>query len=93
MQDWNERNEEIRQLAGRQLFFVGGAEVSIQMVFDAATLAAIIYAVFRYSVGVSRRKNALEQEFQNARELQQVLIPEALPEIPGFALTSAYIPA
>ena len=25
MQDWNQRNEEIAQLARRQLFFVGGA--------------------------------------------------------------------
>ncbi len=31
--------------------------------------------------------------FLQARELQRVLIPEALPTIPGFTLTSAYKPA
>ena len=35
----------------------------------------------------------LEQEFQNARELQQVLVPEKLPALAGFSLTSAYRPA
>jgi serine phosphatase RsbU (regulator of sigma subunit) len=35
----------------------------------------------------------MEQEFRSARELQQVLIPEALPSLPGFSLTSAYLPA
>ena len=40
-----------------------------------------------------RQQSALEQEFKNARELQQVLVPEALPSLPGFAMTSAYRPA
>jgi hypothetical protein len=75
------------------LFSIHGAEISIQMIFDMITLAALIYAVFRYSAEVSQRKNALEQEFKHAREVQQILIPDALPEIPGFMLTSAYIPA
>ena len=35
----------------------------------------------------------LEQEFKSARELQQVLIPETLPALPGFAMTSSYRPA
>jgi serine phosphatase RsbU (regulator of sigma subunit) len=35
----------------------------------------------------------MEQELKSARELQQVLIPETLPELPGFAITSAYHPA
>jgi serine phosphatase RsbU (regulator of sigma subunit) len=54
---------------------------------------AIVYAVLRYSIENRRRQTALEQEFQNARELQQVLVPEDLPPLPGFALTSAYRPA
>src|SRR6201999_484729 len=35
----------------------------------------------------------LEREFQSARELQQVLIPETLPMLRGYAITSAYRPA
>jgi serine phosphatase RsbU (regulator of sigma subunit) len=41
----------------------------------------------------ARRQSSLEQEFKSARELQQVLIPESLPALPGFAFTSAYRPA
>ena len=35
----------------------------------------------------------LEQELHSARELQQVLIPEKLPILPGFSVSSAYRPA
>jgi hypothetical protein len=54
---------------------------------------SIIYAVWRYSVEQRAHQSALEQEFKSAQELQRVLIPESLPPIPGYALTSAYKPA
>ena len=56
-------------------------------------LISIVYAVYRYSVEQSERQGALEQEFKSAQELQQVLIPETLPSIHGYAVTSAYRPA
>jgi hypothetical protein len=54
---------------------------------------AIVYAVYRYSVDESRRQGAIDQEFKSAQELQRILIPETLPPIAGFAVTSAYRPA
>jgi phosphoserine phosphatase RsbU/P len=56
-------------------------------------LISIMYAVYRYSVEQSERQAALEQEFKSAQELQQVLIPETLPSLDGYAVTSAYRPA
>ena len=56
-------------------------------------LISIVYAVYRYSVEQSERQGALEQEFKSAQELQQVLIPETLPSLEGYAVTSAYRPA
>jgi Stage II sporulation protein E (SpoIIE) len=56
-------------------------------------LISIVYAVYRYSVEQSERQGALEQEFKSAQELQQVLIPETLPSLHGYAVTSAYRPA
>jgi hypothetical protein len=53
----------------------------------------IVYAVYRYSVDESRRQGAIDQEFKSAQELQRILIPETLPPIAGFAVTSAYRPA
>lgn len=35
----------------------------------------------------------MKQEIEQARQVQQVLIPEALPSVPGFALESEYRPA
>ncbi len=54
---------------------------------------SIVYAVYRYSVDESRRQAAIQQEFRSAQELQRVLIPDTLPPLPGFAVTSAYRPA
>jgi hypothetical protein len=75
------------------LFTINGNAFTLQTVADTLLLLAIIYAVYRYLQDATRRQSSLEQEFKSARELQQVLIPEALPEVAGFAVTSAYRPA
>jgi hypothetical protein len=77
----------------RPLFTIDGAIVDAQAVTATLLLFAIVFAVYRYSQEDRRRQAAIEQEFKSARELQQVLIPEDLPAIPGYALTSAYKPA
>jgi hypothetical protein len=69
------------------------------VIFQAAQLAAIalfisiLYAVYRYNTEQRSRQLLLEREMHSAREIQQVLIPEALPSLEGFAITSAYRPA
>jgi hypothetical protein len=75
------------------LFHVFGAPIMAYTIADICLLLTLVYALFRYSQDVTRRRNTLEQEFLQARELQQVLIPEALPAVVGFSLTSAYKPA
>ncbi|HEX4322829.1 MAG TPA: PP2C family protein-serine/threonine phosphatase [Acidobacteriaceae bacterium] len=75
------------------LFFLNGNPVNAQLLSQTVLLLAVIYAVYRFNEDERRRQARLEQEFQNARELQQVLIPEDIPEIPGFTLTTAYKPA
>lgn len=77
----------------RPLFIIHG------IAFRAANLAAIVlflsilYAVYRYSTEQQARQNVLEHEMQSAREIQRVLIPDTLPSLEGFAVTSAYQPA
>jgi hypothetical protein len=75
------------------LAVVHGVAIHPHTVTDTLVLAALVFAFYRDSVENRRRQETLEQEFRNARELQQVLIPEALPEVAGYALTSAYRPA
>ena len=75
------------------LFELSGGGVNVLTLADTWVLASIVYAVYRHSAEKRRRQAVLEQEFKSAREVQQVLIPETVPTIPGFALTSAYRPA
>jgi hypothetical protein len=75
------------------LFSLGGNDISLTTLTGLLLLGAIVYAVVHVSGEVQRRQNAIEQELRSARELQRVLIPETLPSIPGYALSSAYRPA
>ena len=75
------------------LFTVNGNRIDAGMLSSVLLLASILYAVYRHSVENRHRQTALEQEFKSAREVQKVLIPETVPTVPGFALTSAYRPA
>lgn len=75
------------------LFSINGNPVGSRQVANILLLIAIVYAVYRFSIENRRQQAALEQEFKNALEIQQVLIPETLPKVPGFTVTSAYKPA
>jgi hypothetical protein len=75
------------------LFAVAGNYFSALSLETTLLLLAIVFAVYRYSVDQGERQAALEQEFKSAQELQQVLIPETLPSLEGYAVTSAYRPA
>jgi hypothetical protein len=75
------------------IFTINGNAFSARTIAETLLLLAIIYAVYRYMQESTLRQNTLEQEFKSARELQQVLIPETLPSLPGFAMTSSYRPA
>jgi hypothetical protein len=68
------------------LFTLFGNSFGVQILMRTLLFLSIVYAN-------QRRQTNLEREFQNARELQQILVPETLPAIPGFTLTSAYRPA
>jgi phosphoserine phosphatase RsbU/P len=75
------------------LFFLGASPIGALTLSRTLLFVSIVYAVIRYSIGERQHQIGLEQEIQNARELQQVLVPEAVPTLPGFTLTSAYRPA
>ena len=75
------------------LFTVVGNNFSLPTILRTLLFLSIVYAVIRYTIDNRRRQHAMEREFQNARELQQVLVPENLPDLAGFDLTSAYRPA
>lgn len=75
------------------LFSVAGAGITALQILDTLFLVAVAYALLRYAARESRTQMVLNEELKSARELQQVLIPEAIPEVPGYAIASAYHPA
>jgi serine phosphatase RsbU (regulator of sigma subunit) len=75
------------------LFTLGGNPFTVQEIAQTLLLFAIIYAMFGTMQDTLHRQGSMEQELRSARELQHVLIPKQLPELPGFAVTSAYRPA
>ena len=75
------------------LFVLNGNPFSLPTILRTLLFLSIVYAVIHYTIESRRRQNSMEQELQNARELQQVLVPETLPILAGFSLTSAYRPA
>lgn len=65
---------------------------SVEDAADALFLLAMI-AIFIYrSNRASRRQEQLSGEMEAARAVQQVLIPEEIPQIPGFQIQTIYRP-
>jgi hypothetical protein len=67
--------------------------------FDLRPLSYVIFAIvmliamtFRLR-RIQNRNREVEQEMEAARSVQQVLIPDELPTIPGLKIESAYLPA
>ena len=75
------------------LFSIQGVDFRLEKLTSLALFAAIIFAVYRHILEQQARRTVLEQELQSAREIQHVLIPETLPSLDRFAITSAYTPA
>jgi hypothetical protein len=75
------------------LFTIDHNAFSLYIISYTLLFFSIIYAVYRYSVDENNRHGAIEQEFKSAQELQRILIPDTLPPLAGFAITSAYRPA
>jgi hypothetical protein len=75
------------------LFTIDGNPFNILAVLSTLLFLSIVYAVYRSIAEQGERQVRLEQELQSAQELQRVLVPEVLPALEGYAVTSAYQPA
>ena len=51
----------------------------------------LLFLVLR-TVGIARERARSAAELEAARTVQQVLIPEEIPTIPGFAITASTSP-
>ena len=74
-------------------FHIGPVGISIDHVGSALFISGVIAVVLYRFIRVSRDEERIESELEAARTVQQVLIPETLPEIAGLRILSAYHPA
>lgn len=75
------------------VFFIGSFTVSISELATVLSLAIITVLLLRRFLQSQRMREQWRLEIEQARQVQQLLIPEKLPAIPGFALESEYRPA
>jgi serine phosphatase RsbU (regulator of sigma subunit) len=74
-------------------FNFAGTRVNTREVFDTLLLLVLTHALVRYAVRDHQKQTETENELKSAREVQRVMIPEAIPQVPGYAIQSAYYPA
>jgi hypothetical protein len=74
-------------------FTVYGVPILVEDILSTILILTVIFAVYRYILIETTRQRIIREEMKSAQELQRVLIPEALPRLSGFAITSAYQPA
>ena len=72
---------------------IGGVTITYGIIATLLMLAIISMLMMRRFIRGQRDKIQLELEIEQARQVQHVLIPEATPAIPGFAVKSEYRPA
>jgi serine phosphatase RsbU (regulator of sigma subunit) len=54
---------------------------------------ALIFTIAREQFLQRERQSRIELELKSAREVQQILVPEETPAIPGLSIASIYRPA
>ena len=74
-------------------FFPFGLAVGINQIAVVVSLNIITILLMRRFLHGLRLRQQWEAEIDQARQIQQLLIPEAIPSIPGFVLETEYRPA
>jgi sigma-B regulation protein RsbU (phosphoserine phosphatase) len=72
---------------------LGLVRFSFETVFALPYLLSICLLIFFRYNQVSRDQAQTQAELESARTIQQILVPEELPKIPGFHIESVYHPA
>jgi phosphoserine phosphatase RsbU/P len=87
------RQPAIRLLNFINSFPIGPFSVSFSTVSDILSTLALGIIVLLRSTRTSRRQAQLESEMEAAQQVQQILVPEQVGDIPGFKVESVYLPA
>jgi hypothetical protein len=74
-------------------FTVLGVEISLGTIATVVSLLMITVLLLIRYFNTQKLKEQWKLEIQQAQQVQQILIPSKLPEIPGLTIDSAYRPA
>ena len=74
-------------------FFPFGMRVGISQIAVVVSLIIITILLMRRFLQSLKLRQQWEREIDQARQIQQLLIPEAIPTIPGYVLETEYKPA
>ncbi|MGC1872855.1 MAG: SpoIIE family protein phosphatase [Acidobacteriaceae bacterium] len=72
---------------------LGSYTFSATFLLDTLLFLVLLFTVARQQFLERRRQALVEMEIKSAQEVQQVLVPEDVPAIPGFSIASIYKPA
>jgi hypothetical protein len=72
---------------------VGAYNFYLSTLLSWLLILTLVITVVLQQMEEGRRQAHLEQEIRSAQEVQQILIPEKIPSIPGLAVASVYKPA
>jgi hypothetical protein len=86
-------SDDLALLHVRTIFHFFSLIISVGQVATALMLVAVSVLLMRRFIRGMGEKKQMEMEVEQARQVQQVLIPEALPHIAGFEIESEYRPA
>ncbi len=70
-----------------------GIEITLNQIATILSLAIVTILMLRRFLRGRREREQWKVEIEQARQVQHVLIPEALPVVPGLTLESEYRPA
>jgi Stage II sporulation protein E (SpoIIE) len=84
---------ELSVLGFRVYWFPLGVRVGLDQISYITLAIAIFVLLLRRLLLSMQVQRELESDVQQAHEVQQVLIPEVLPQVPGLIMESEYIPA
>ena len=77
----------------RTIWFPFGVGLSLQVIASVALAAAIFVLLLRRLLLSIRHQRETALDIKQAQEVQQVLIPAELPQVPGLTIESEYRPA
>jgi hypothetical protein len=71
----------------------GGYFFDLGFLLSTVLFLALIFTIAREQFMERERQTRIELEVKSAREVQQILVPEETPAIPGLSIASVYRPA